>query len=138
MIPEALQEMKEVEVSFSLSSYWVWLNTYLEQELEITLHGDRSVNIAKTYKVIGTLYMIDNPPKPQEAKEYLLRAQSIFEQRGLPKMLKEVKEKIKLINRQVKSGVPMMGHGAATAEAADIIEESAYDSNGEGGSGMHP
>ena len=110
----------------------------MEQELEITLHGDRSVNIAKTYKVIGTLYMIDNPPKPQEAKEYLLRAQSIFEQRGLPKMLKEVKEKIKLINRQVKSGVPMMGHGAATAEAADIIEERAYDSNGEGGSGMHP
>ena len=43
--------------------------------------------------------MIDNPPKPQEAKEYLLRAQSIFEQRALPKMLKEVKEKIKLINR---------------------------------------
>lgn len=61
MIPEALQEMKEVE------------------ELEQTLHGERSVNIAKTYKVIGTLYMIDNPPKPQEAKEYLLRAQSIFE-----------------------------------------------------------
>lgn len=91
MIPEALQEMKEVE------------------ELEQTLHGDRSVNIAKTYKVIGTLYMIDNPPKPQEAKEYLLRAQSIFEQRGLPKMLKEVKEKIKLINRQVKSGGPILG-----------------------------
>ena len=44
------------------------------QELEQTLHGDRSVNIAKTFKVIGTLYMIDNPPKPQEAKEYLLRA----------------------------------------------------------------
>lgn len=46
MIPEALQEMKEVE------------------ELETTLHGDRSLNIAKTFKVIGTLYMIDNPPKP--------------------------------------------------------------------------
>ena len=82
------------------------------------------MNIAKTYKVIGTLYMIDNPPKPQEAKEYLLRAQSIFEQRGLPKMLKEVKEKIKLINRQVKSGGPILGQLAANAEAADIIEES--------------
>lgn len=77
--------------------------------------------------------MIDNPPKPQEAKEYLLRAQSIFEQRGLPKMLKEVKEKIKLINRQMKSGGPMLVQGALSAnEAADIIEESAYDSNGEG------
>ena len=77
--------------------------------------------------------MIDNPPKPQEAKEYLLKAQSIFEQRGLPKMLKEVKEKIKLINRQMKSGGPILGVGGATAEADNIIEESAYDSNGEGG-----
>ena len=49
------------------------------QELETTLHGDRSLNIAKTYKVIGTLYMINTPPEPQAAKEYLLRAQSIFE-----------------------------------------------------------
>ena len=109
------------------------------QELEQTLHGERSVNIAKTYKVIGTLYMIDNPPKPQEAKEYLLRAQSIFEQRGLPKMLKEVKEKIKLINRQMKSGGPILGQGGLSAnEAADIIEESAYDSNGEGTQQMNP
>ena len=96
------------------------------------------MNIAKTYKVIGTLYMIDNPPKPQEAKEYLLRAQSIFEQRGLPKMLKEVKEKIKLINRQMKSGGPILGQGGISAEAADIIEESAYDSNGEGTQQMNP
>lgn len=89
------------------------------------------MNIAKTYKVIGTLYMIDNPPKPQEAKEYLLRAQSIFEQKGLQKMLKEVKEKVKLINRQMKSGGPILGQGGATAEADNIIEESAYDSNNE-------
>ena len=98
--------MKEVEVS-QASHYRLSLITiilFFFQELETTLHGDRSVNIAKTCKVIGTLYMIDNPPKPQEAKEYLLRAQSIFEQRGLPKMLKEVKEKIKLINRQMKTG----------------------------------
>ena len=48
-------------------------------------------------------------------------------------MLKEVKEKIKLINRQMKSGGPILGQGGLSAnEAADIIEESAYDSNGEG------
>ena len=76
--------------------------------------------------------MIDNPPRPQEAKDYLLRAQSIFEQRGLPKMLKEVKEKIKLINRQVKSGGPINQQQLQATEPADIIEESAYDSNGEG------
>mmetsp|Transcript_36183 Transcript_36183/g.47535 ORF Transcript_36183/g.47535 Transcript_36183/m.47535 type:complete len:116 (+) Transcript_36183:147-494(+) len=111
MIDEALQEMKEVE------------------ELENTLHGDRSVNIAKTFKVIGTLFMICNPPKPQEAKDYLQRAQSIFEQRGLQKLLKEVKEKIKLINWQMKQGGPLVSQGA---DADNIIEESAYDSNNEG------
>lgn len=49
-------------------------------------------------------------------------------------MLKEVKEKIKLINKQMKMGGPIsiLGHGGVSAEAADIIEESAYDSNGEG------
>ena len=67
-----------------------------------------------------------------------MRAQSIFEQRGLTKMLKEVKEKIKLINRQMKQGGPILGLMQANAEAADIIEESAYDSNGEGANGMHP
>ena len=48
-------------------------------------------------------------------------------------MLKEVKEKIKLINKQMKVGGPIsiLGQAGATAEAADIIEESAYDSNGE-------
>ena len=49
-------------------------------------------------------------------------------------MLKEVKEKIKLINRQMKQGGPLtqFGQAAVTTEAADIIEESNYDSNGEG------
>ena len=72
--------------------------------------------------------MICSPPKPQEAKEYLQRAQSIFEQRGLQKLLKEVKEKIKLINWQMKQGGPFVAAG----EADNIIEESAYDSNNEG------
>ena len=88
--------MKEVEVSnFSCQvSPVLW-----PQELERTLHGDQSVNIAKTFKVIGTLYMISNPPKPADAKDYLMRALVIFEQRGLQKMLKEVKDKVKLLNR---------------------------------------
>ena len=46
-------------------------------------------------------------------------------------MLKEVKEKIKLINRQLKSGGPILGVGGVTAEADNIIEESGYDSNGD-------
>lgn len=53
-------------------------------------------------------------------------------------MLKEVKGKIKLINRQMKSGGPILGQGGIASEAADIIEESAYDSNGEGATQMNP
>ena len=37
-----------------------------------------------------------------------------------------------MINRQVKTGGPILGQGGASAEADNIIEESAYDSNGEG------
>jgi len=102
---EALAELKEVE------------------ELEMTLYGDRSGNLAKTYKVIGTLYIIQN--MAQEAKEYLLKAQSIFEQRGLTKMLKEVKNKLKLLNQNNRAN-------AANLVAAEIIEGSEYDSQGEG------
>ena len=59
---EALDELAEVE------------------ELEKTLYGETSVQIGKTFKVIGTLYIISN--KPVEAREYLLRASKIFESRG--------------------------------------------------------
>jgi tetratricopeptide (TPR) repeat protein len=68
---EALDELKEVE------------------ELERTLYGEASVQLAKTYKVIGTLFIINS--NPQEAREYLMRAHGIFESKGLLKLLKEVK-----------------------------------------------
>ena len=53
------------------------------------LYGDRSTNLAKTYKVLGTLYIIQN--NGAEAKNYLMQAASIFEQRGMIKLFKEVK-----------------------------------------------
>ena len=62
---------------------------------------------------------------PQEAKEYLLKAQSIFEQRGLQKMLREVKNKLKLLNQSNKQN-------AANIAAAEIAEDNEYDSQGEG------
>jgi hypothetical protein len=35
----------------------------------MTLYGDMSLNLGKTYKVIGTLYIIQN--SPVEARDYL-------------------------------------------------------------------
>lgn len=76
----------------------------------MNLYGDRSSNLAKTYKVIGTLYIIQN--SPAEAKTYLMQAAQIFEQRGMVKMLKEVKLKLKLL--QTANRAVLMQ--AATAE----------------------
>ena len=50
--------------------------------------------------MIGTLYIINN--SPAEAKEYLMKAHFIFEQKGLTKMLKEVKNKLKMLSSSVK------------------------------------
>lgn len=87
----------------------------------MTLYGDRSLNLAKTYKVIGTLYIIQN--QPNEAKEYLQRALAIFELKGNLKLQKEVKSKLKLLSQSSKN--------AAVLAANEIAEGSEYDSNGE-------
>lgn len=101
---EALDELKEVE------------------ELERTLYGDASVQLGKTYKVIGTLYIINS--NPQEAREYLMRAHGIFEAKGLVKLLKEVKSKIKMLNSSVKLAAEMI--------AAEALESGGDDSGKEG------
>lgn len=101
---EALDELKEVE------------------ELERTLYGEASVQLAKTYKVIGTLFIINS--NPQEAREYLMRAHGIFEAKGLLKLLKEVKSKLKMLNSSVKL--------AAEMAAAEALESGGDDSGKEG------
>ena len=45
--------------------------------------------------MIGTIYLLNK--NHMEARDYLLKAQSIFEQRGQLKLLKEVKTKLKLL-----------------------------------------
>lgn len=87
----------------------------------MTLYGDRSLNLAKTYKVIGTLYIIQN--QANEAKDYLQRALAIFELKGNLKSQKEVKQKLKLLSQSSKN--------AAVLAATEIAEGSEYDSNGE-------
>lgn len=70
---EALKELKEVE------------------ELERLLYGETSAQLAKTLKIIGTLMIImKNSPDQQvisadDAREYLMQAHAIFEQRGMVK-----------------------------------------------------
>ena len=77
--------------------------------------------MGKTYKVIGTILIIQN--QISEAKEYLQRAYHIFELKGNQKFLKEVKHKLKLLSQSNRQAVAMA--------AAEIAEGSEYDSNGE-------
>lgn len=91
------------------------------EELEKTLYGDSSVQLGKTYKVIGTLFIINN--NPSEARDYLMRAHQIFESKGLIKLLKEVKNKLKMLNSAVKL--------TAEAVTAEGLVESGDDSGKE-------
>ena len=76
------------------------------------------MQLGKTFKVIGTLYIINS--NPQEAREYLMRANGIFEAKGLLKLLKEVKNKLKMLNSSVKMTAEMA--------AAEALESGGDDS----------
>ena len=77
---DALRELKEVE------------------ELERLLYGETSAQLAKTQKIIGTLMIIMKNSASgtkiigvDDAREYLMQAHAIFEQRGMVKQLRETK-----------------------------------------------
>jgi len=96
---QALEELREVE------------------ELEKTLYGEGSVQLGKTYKVIGTLFIINN--NPVDARDYLMRAHAIFEAKGLLKLLKEVKAKLKMLNSSSKLAAELIN-----VEGGESGEES--------------
>lgn len=83
---EALEELTAVEV----------LSILTNQELEKNLYGEDSVKLAKTYKIIGTLHIITE--NLEEAKTYLIQAYKIFEAKGMDKLVKEILNKLKLVN----------------------------------------
>ena len=94
----------------------------------MTLFGERSVNVGKTYKVIGTLFTINR--QYPEAKEYLHKAIQVYESKGMSKIVKEIRQKIKLLNsNQTRQG----GVSDRDMMQAPIMaDESAYDSQGDG------
>ena len=73
------------------------------EQLERTLYGESSTQLGKTYKVIGTIHLLNK--NNAEAREYLLKSQAIFEQKGLLKLLKEVKQKLKLLDKSSNMGL---------------------------------
>ena len=70
------------------------------EEQEKSLYGETSLQLGRTYKLIGTLYILRR--KQNEAKVYLQKAQTIFELKGATKLLKEVKNKLNILRNSVK------------------------------------
>lgn len=93
------------------------------EDLERTLYGENSTQLGKTYKVIGTIHLLNK--NHSESREYLLKAQSIFEQKGLLKLLKEVKQKLKLLS---PNRIAQMDGGLLTAQ---MIGGGMNDSDGD-------
>lgn len=60
------------------------------------MYGEESVKLGKTYKIIGTLHIITE--NPEEAKGYLIQAYKIFEAKGMDKLVREIANKLKLVN----------------------------------------
>ena len=62
--------------------------------MEMKYYGESSVHVAKTQKIIGTIYILMQ--KHAEAHKYLMKALKIFEENGIKKAVGEIKSKLKL------------------------------------------
>lgn len=62
--------------------------------MEVKVYGEGSVHVAKTQKIIGTIYILMQ--KHSEAQKYLMKALKIFEENGIKKAVTEIKSKLKL------------------------------------------
>ena len=58
------------------------------------------MQLGKTYKIIGTLFIITE--KPAEAKKFLMQAYKIFEKTGQNKLIKEVLAKLRILKSNTK------------------------------------
>ena len=70
------------------------------EEQEKTLYGENSIQLGRTYKLIGTLYILRR--KPTDARVYLQKAQRIFEAKGSSKLVKEVRHKLQMLSNSMK------------------------------------
>ena len=104
------------------SKYDDALNEVLQvEEQERSLYGETSLQLGKTYKLIGTLYILRR--MQNEAKSYLQKAQTIFELKGATKLLKEVKTKLSM----AKNGARMEQELAAHEGHDDHTDEDASE-----------
>ena len=86
---EALQELLETEVN----TYLIKVNSLKKDEKKI--YGDDSLQVAKTQKIIGTLYLVKN--QFYESKSYLNKAKKIFEANKMKRTVSEINKKLRIL-----------------------------------------
>ena len=62
--------------------------------MEVRFYGENSVQVAKTQKIIGTIYILTQ--NYSDAQRYLNKALKIFDENGMKKAVAEIKSKLKL------------------------------------------
>mmetsp|Transcript_3191 Transcript_3191/g.3442 ORF Transcript_3191/g.3442 Transcript_3191/m.3442 type:complete len:423 (-) Transcript_3191:151-1419(-) len=100
---EALQELREVE------------------ELEKTLFGDGSLMVAKTYKIIASIFMLQKDFK--NSHDYFIKSLRIFDSNDSTKNVKEVKAKLRAVKEYLKT-VLQEGEGEKGVTGDDITSTS--------------
>ena len=96
------------------------------EEQEKSLYGETSLQLGRTYKLIGTLYILRR--KQNEAKVYLQKAQTIFELKGAAKLLKEVKNKLNMLRHSLKMDEDLAGE--ENKEESDEDDSDEMDTAG--------
>jgi len=91
------------------------------EEQERSLYGETSLQLGRTYKLIGTLYILRR--KQSEAKVYLQKAQTIFELKGATKLLKEVKTKLNMLKTSFKMDENLAHEEENRDDSGDEVSE---------------
>lgn len=95
------------------------------EDQERQLFGETSLQLGRTYKLIGTLYILRH--KQAEAKVYLQKAQTIFELKGATKLLKEVKTKLNMMKSSLRHDMDMAGEEENKSESEDDMSSGAEE-----------
>ena len=98
------------------------------EERERSLYGETSLQLGRTYKLIGTLYILRK--KQAEAKIYLQKAQTIFELKGASKLLKEVKGKLNILRNSLKMEEDLAGEEDEKEESEEDMSDDMDGSTG--------
>lgn len=97
------------------------------EEQERTLYGETSLQLGRTYKLIGTLYILGR--KINEAKVYLQKAYTIFELKGATKLLKEVKTKLHKLKTSLKMDEDLAAEEENNSSGEEGTEEEQDESS---------